>query len=1210
VHSMSNPSHSQRQVLGPPQATTTLRRSANRIAGGTQQPRRLNIFLKVDTPEPEQSFLAGDEIRVTGWLAASEPLADVFVEIGEARYEAARGVHRPDLIDAYPGMPALAHAGFAVSLRVPAPTGNSLGRLELKAIATTVSGSSQTQIIPLLVTVAEKSEFGVRRSEIDSSMHPTVVARSAGDTNPQQAEILLHLDVPAIANGRATKDVTSGLSLSGWALAKGGIDRIDVFVDGAAMGTATRGMSRPDVARAFPAWDGALLSGFGFSLPRRLLKRGAHLVALEAVGRTSARTRTEFQVQVVADDEQEGPSSLRTSLSEAERRLHMEMVPRFEIKPWYVICLRTSGDDSARLLESIRSIATGSYEHWSIAVFCPPDSREPIKDAIGSRFAQLQHRVRFLPSPGQPADCPAEKPLWHIRLEAGDRLAADALFEFTVAINRSPAVDFIYGDDRRYSGEGTTQEAFFKPDWSPDLLLSQNYIGRAFCISDVLLQQCGPNIADAGTYDLVLQGTERAARIAHVRRVVCEHGTLVVSPDDRQALQRAVERRRLDCHVEPGLTACTHRLRPRDAGHGLVSIIIPTCAARGLIEKCLTTIRQKSTYKNIELICIDNIREPSNPWKAWLRQHVDVVIEINEPFNWSRFNNVAAAEASGELLLFLNDDIEIIQPDWLEILLAIARRDDVGAVGPQLLYPDGKVQHAGQFLSKPGLARHAFRFQTADDPGYFDLALSQRDVIAVTGACLMVRRSVFEELSGFEEQHAVINNDLDFCLKCHAAGLLNVYTPFASLIHHELASRAVLKEDHHAGNFASCWDNLFARGDPYFHPYLDHDSDMYAPEAEQVSLVVSGGPHFRAQSIRKILAVKLDHIGDFVAAFPAFRRLKQKFPGASLHVLAAPASRQLAFLEPSIDEMIPFEFFHARSGNGQHELTSEALEALRRELESRDFDLAVDLRKHPETRTLLQLSGARLSAGYDHQNQFPWLDIALEWEGDPVFVTKRQHISGDLVNLVDAVAAAGAEPERIVRRDWPKRQIPLVAQLNRQGLCSRPVVCVHPAAGSELRQWPPAHFAALINLLVEEEGVNAAIVGGPDEAELGDEVMARIRFPDRVVSLVGQLKLDELALFMESCALFVGNNSGPKHIAAALGVPTIGIHSGIVDAKEWGPSGEIAIAIRREMSCGPCYLARRQDCHRDVACLTGMLPDAVFATCQRLLAIRRSSEIS
>jgi ADP-heptose:LPS heptosyltransferase len=255
---------------------------------------------------------------------------------------------------------------------------------------------------------------------------------------------------------------------------------------------------------------------------------------------------------------------------------------------------------------------------------------------------------------------------------------------------------------------------------------------------------------------------------------------------------------------------------------------------------------------------------------------------------------------------------------------------------------------------------------------------------------------------------------------------------------------------------------------------------------------------------------------------------------------------------------------------------------------------------------LLRFSGAKCVAGFDHQNQFPWLDVAIQWEGDPRFVAKRQHVSDDLINLVDAVDAAGDQERGLTRRpdDWSMRQVPLVARLSGAGMYARPLVCIHPASGTEMRQWPPAHFASLINMLVRDEDVNIAIIGGPDELEIANQVIARIKNPDRVTSLVGKLKLQELPHFIESCALFVGNNSGPKHIAAALGVPTIGIHSGVVDPNEWGPLGETALAIKRDVSCAPCYLAKREDCHRELACLAGLAPADVLSACRRLLGAK------
>src|SRR5207237_5530904 len=168
-------------------------------------------------------------------------------------------------------------------------------------------------------------------------------------------------------------------------------------------------------------------------------------------------------------------------------------------------------------------------------------------------------------------------------------------------------------------------------------------------------------------------------------------------------------------------------------------------------------------------------------------------------------NNLAAAEAKRDFLLFLNDDIEIIEPGWLDVLVEQAQRPEVGVIGPQLLYPDRRVQHAGMFLAAMAQARHAFRDIAEDEPGYFGLALTQRNVIAVTGACLMTRRDSFAALGGFDESQAIINNDLDFCLRAWQRGMVNVYTPYATLVHHEAVSRSALDDDYDVAAFDDKW---------------------------------------------------------------------------------------------------------------------------------------------------------------------------------------------------------------------------------------------------------------------------------------------------------------------------------------------------------------------------------------------------------------------
>ena len=491
------------------------------------------------------------------------------------------------------------------------------------------------------------------------------------------------------------------------------------------------------------------------------------------------------------------------------------------------------------------------------------------------------------------------------------------------------------------------------------------------------------------------------------------------------------------------------------------------------------------------------------------------------------------------------------------------------------------------FLANNGIGRHAFRFADADDPGYFGLALTQRNTIAVTGACMLVRRDVFDSLGRFDEAHEIVNNDLDFCLRAHQAGLLTVYTPYASLIHHELASRERLKDVYDLLHFESHWKTRFAAGDPYFNPNLSRQADDYRVDDEPVQLVHAGHPLFHTDDIRRILVVKLDHIGDFVTALPAIRRLKRLFPQAKISVLAGPTSKAFASLEPAIDEFIEFSFFHARSELGTRELSIEDFVALAGQLKPRRFDLAVDLRKHLSTRDVLRHTGARFLAGYDYMGQCPFLDIALEWDGDKALHAKRGHVVDDLLALVAAIGAA-AESDRALMSPGPE-PIPLDQLPARvRALFAKPVVAIHPGAGNTTKQWPEEHFSALIDLLVERNDVNILLVGGADEVEIADSLMERGLRPNAVASMAGQTSLVVLPRLLATCVLYIGNDSGPKHIAAAMGLPTIGIHSGVVDATEWGPIGERAVAVRRAMTCSPCYLAVAADCPRALACLRGL----------------------
>jgi ADP-heptose:LPS heptosyltransferase/GT2 family glycosyltransferase len=725
-----------------------------------------------------------------------------------------------------------------------------------------------------------------------------------------------------------------------------------------------------------------------------------------------------------------------------------------------------------------------------------------------------------------------------------------------------------------------------------------------------------PQIGDLGIYDCVLRLTEAARRVDHIPRILCERaGTFEGSKAmERRALANAMQRHGAAAKILNGLTPGTWRIKRAVPTAKKVSMIMPTCAAGDLIKVGIASIRDKTAYRNFEIVVIDNIPTTLPEAKHWVRKNADRVVEIDEAFNWSRFNNRGAAVADGDFLLFINDDVEAIEPNWLDAMIEHAQRPEVGVVGAQLLYPDRKVQHAGLFLDGVH-GRHAFRFAPHDEPGSFGLALTQRNMIAVTGACLLVRRDHFESLNGFDERHKVINNDLDFCLRTWRAGKRVVFTPFATLIHHELASRAKLKDDYDESQFSQSWGSLMASGDPFHHPLLSASADGYIQEPEPVETLYAGNPIIAKERVRTILAIKVDHIGDFVIALPVFARIKRHFPAARLIVLAAKASVSLARLEPAIDEVIEFNFFNARSSLGQHALDEPALTALATRLAPYDFDLAIDLRTQPDTRHLLQRSGAAVLAGYDTRGRFPWLDITLEWDGDQHLVPKRAHATNKLMQLVEAVAVM-CDRDRSSRGDLSCEaaiaklpELPALAAVSK-AFFGRPLLCIHPGAGSEMKEWPARSYADLINMFVTRESMHAVLIGGQDEMAAVEEIRQHLVRPETMISLVNAVSLRDLPILLQACRLFVGNDSGPKHMAAALGVPTLGIHSSNIDAAEWAPLGPSAAAVRRRMSCGPCYISVPSDCHRQLACIRGIRASDVYRAARLLLATAMPTTVS
>jgi GT2 family glycosyltransferase len=416
-------------------------------------------------------------------------------------------------------------------------------------------------------------------------------------------------------------------------------------------------------------------------------------------------------------------------------------------------------------------------------------------------------------------------------VDPGDELTEHALFRVAEALVDNPSLDVIYSDEDTVSDTGEHAEPFFKPDWSPEYFLAWNYMGRLAAYRREMIGRIGgirEKFADAFEYDLILRLIAGNAAIHHVPDVLYHRRKSTATEPSGESAGRALRdylaSTGQSATVQNGGAAGVHRVRFALAGNPLVSIVIPSASRPATIRgrqswfvlECVSSIRRLSTYKNVEIIVLDNNDMPAELAAALEPLEVRRIPFIGE-FNLTRKINLGASQARGEQLILLNDDIEVITPDWIEAMLEFAQQPPIGAVGAQLLFPDDTQQHTGVILLN-GNPRHPFYGMPAAHPGYFHSSQVHRNWSAVTGACMMTRAQNFKAVGGFSEQFGLNYNDIDYCLKLLSIGKRIVYTPYAKLYHYESVSKTgTYRREFEA--FHRTWGQRFPR-DPYYNPNL------------------------------------------------------------------------------------------------------------------------------------------------------------------------------------------------------------------------------------------------------------------------------------------------------------------------------------------------------------------------------------------------------
>lgn len=523
----------------------------------------------------------------------------------------------------------------------------------------------------------------------------------------------------------------------------------------------------------------------------------------------------------------------------------------FEYRPKISIITPVLNTREEWLRSSIESVLHQIYDNWELCIADDGSDQPHIKETLNCyQQKDARIKVKYL-NENQGVSGASNEALAMASgefigfLDHDDQLLSNALYEVVLMLNRNASADFIYSDEILISKRGKPVFAYFRPDFSLDYMLSHCYIVHFVVIRASILKKIGGFRAEfkvSQDYDLFLRVLSQTRNVLHIPKILYKWrqyesstGHLLkerVMESSRRALQDFADREGIKGVVWGTKNFNFFRLKRDILDRPKISIIIPTKDRIDLLKRCIESIQNRSSYDNYEIIIVDNMsqEEETAAYLDGLGKSYENcrIIKFNEKFNYSKLNNYAAEFARGEHLLFLNNDIEVLNSDWLEAMLEQSQRDEIGCVGAKLLYPDRKIQHVGVVVGWGGRAEHIYKWLHSNDIGYMGHFVSIRNYSAVTAACMMLRKSIFNEVGGFDERFEIGFGDVDLCLRVRELGYENLFTPYAELLHYESATRGrSFSFDPHPNDtkrFIERWQEYIKGGDPYYNPNLPLDS--------------------------------------------------------------------------------------------------------------------------------------------------------------------------------------------------------------------------------------------------------------------------------------------------------------------------------------------------------------------------------------------------
>ncbi len=781
-------------------------------------------------------------LYLTGWCVSREgkKIRAMRARIGRQEFAGNYGIERKDV------GAAVHRIGFAIA--IPLPAGKSQVCVEVQEADRTWQA------------IAIRDVFGASDGESAAPIDPKYFIPNPG-ANPR---IEFWIDEPVVWPKKIRY-----LKVSGWCVAISGDEISEVRARvGNNIFPARFGKLRPDIGLRYDNRPGALRSGFSLNAT---IPPGRSQLIMEARSGEGPWQRfflyplrgPIFRKQLDGESETAGDYArwirCYDRLQRGDVQRIRKQIGQFEYLPLISVLLPVYNSDLRWLRRAILSVQKQLYPRWELCVVDDASTDRKLWPFL-QRCARRDPRIKVMRRTENGHISAASNDALRLAngdfvalLDHDDELAPTALYLVAVALNKNRDLQLLYSDEDKLDAQNRRSEPYFKSDWNPELFLAQNFISHLSVYRTELIRRLGgfrTGFEGSQDYDLTLRCVEqiRPKEIEHLPWVLYHWragdqstaSSATAKPYAQEAARRAVQehlkRTGIVGTVAPSYGVYLQTKYALPTEHPLVSIIIPTRDQASRLKKCLDSVFDKTDYRSYEVIVLDNETYDSETLKflAELTKRERVRVErIEGTFNYSRLNNRGVELSRGSFIALLNNDVEVINSDWLSEMVSRAMQPQVGMVGARLWYPNGTIQHGGVILGAGGIAGHAHIGLRRGEPGYFARANLAQNVSAVTAACALVRREVYLQLGGFDEKLAVTFNDIDFCLRLREAGYWIVWTPHADLIHHESTSRGFDNSTPKQVRFLaevdymnSKWGDML-QCDPFYNPNLSLGENLF-----------------------------------------------------------------------------------------------------------------------------------------------------------------------------------------------------------------------------------------------------------------------------------------------------------------------------------------------------------------------------------------------